>query len=49
MPQGWAVRGLLLAMHGAATGEAALNLLVLLAWSLVFFAIGLLRFQKRFA
>lgn len=49
MPQGWAVRGLLLALHGATSGEAALNLLALLAWSVVFFAVGLLRFQKRFA
>ena len=33
----------------AAVGDAALNLLVLLGWSLVFFTIGMLRFQKRFA
>jgi ABC-2 type transport system permease protein len=49
MPQGWAVRGLLLGIRGAGVGDAALNLLVLLGWSLVFFIIGLLRFQKRFA
>ena len=49
VPQGWAVRGLMLAFHGAALGDVALNLLVLLALSLAFFAIGVLRFQKRFA
>jgi ABC-2 type transport system permease protein len=49
MPQGWAVRGLLMTMNQAALGDVALNMLVLLAWSLVFFMIGMLRFQKRFA
>ena len=49
MPQGWAVRGLLLGMHGAALGEVALNLLALLAISALFFAAGTLRFQKRYA
>jgi ABC-2 type transport system permease protein len=49
MPQGWAVRGLLMGLHGAPLGDAALNLLALLGWSLVFFTAGLLRFQKRFA
>ena len=48
-PQGWAMRGLMLAMNGAAAGEAALNLLALLGLSLVFFTTGLLRYQKRFA
>jgi ABC-2 type transport system permease protein len=49
MPQGWAVRGLLMSMNQASLGDVALNLLALLAWSLVFFIIGVLRFQKRFA
>jgi ABC-2 type transport system permease protein len=49
VPQGWAVRGLMLAMNGAAVSQAALNLLVLLVLSVVFFAIGVLRFQKRYA
>ena len=48
-PQGWAVRGLTLAMHGAGPSEAALNMLALLALSAAFFAIGVWRFQKRFA
>ncbi|MDO8944420.1 MAG: ABC transporter permease [Desulfobacterales bacterium] len=49
MPQGWAVRGLLLGMRGAALGEVALNLLALLAISALLFAAGTLRFQKRYA
>ena len=49
VPQGWAVRGLTLAFQGAALGDVALNLLVLLGLSLAFFTIGVLRFQKRFA
>ena len=48
-PQGWAVRGLTLAMNGASTGQVALNLLALLVISLAFFTAGLLRFQKRFS
>ena len=48
-PQGWAVRGLLLSMNGAAPGDALLNLVFLLAWSALFFFFGIKRFQKRFA
>jgi ABC-2 type transport system permease protein len=49
VPQGWAVRGMTLAMSGAAVSQAALNLLVLMVLSVVFFVIGVLRFQKRYA
>lgn len=49
MPQGWAVRGLMMSMNQAVLSDVAFNMLVLLAWSLVFFVIGVLRFQKRFA
>ncbi len=49
VPQGWATRGLLMAMSGSSLGDLALNLLALLAWGLVFFALGVLRFQKRYA
>jgi ABC-type multidrug transport system permease subunit len=49
MPQGWAVRGLTLAIQAAPLGEAALNLLALVGWSILFFTLGLIRFQKRFA
>jgi len=49
VPQGWALRGLSLSLGGASLGEVALNLLILLALSLAFFTIGVLRFQKRYA
>ena len=49
VPQGWAVRGLILSLNGAGAGEAALNLLALLGWSAVLLMIGVLRFQKRYA
>lgn len=49
VPQGWAVRGLVLSLNGAGAGDAALNLLALLGWSAVLLTIGVLRFQKRYA
>jgi ABC-2 type transport system permease protein len=49
VPQGWAIRGLSLGMQGAAGAEPALNLLVVLAWSALFFGVGLWRFRTRFA
>jgi ABC-2 type transport system permease protein len=48
-PQGWAVRGLSQVMNAASTNEVLLTCLVLLGMSIVFFLIGVLRFQKRFA
>jgi ABC-type multidrug transport system permease subunit len=48
VPQGWAVRGLMASLHGAAAGEVALNLVILLAWSAAFFTLGILRFHKKF-
>ncbi len=48
-PQGWAVKGLLLAMDGAPLGEVSLNALALLAWGAVFFSIGVWRFRQRYA
>jgi ABC-type transport system involved in multi-copper enzyme maturation permease subunit len=49
VPQGWAVRGLFQSMQGAATGNLLLTLLVMLAWAVVLFGIGVWRFQKRYA
>ena len=49
VPQGWAVRGLLQAMNGSPVGEVALTALALLAWSAAFFAIGVWRFNRRYA
>jgi ABC-2 type transport system permease protein len=48
VPQGWAVRGLLQAMHGDPLPNVLVSSLVMLAWALVFFAIGVWRFNRRY-
>jgi len=48
-PHGWALRAWKLALAGASAGEVALPVVVLLGMGAVFFAIGALRFRKRFA
>jgi len=48
-PQGWAVRGLLQAMEARPLGDVLLTLLVMLLWSAVFFVVGVLRFNRRYA
>jgi ABC-2 type transport system permease protein len=47
-PIGWAVRGLLQSMQSAAFRDVVLTALVLAGWGVVFFIIGVLRFQKRY-
>jgi len=49
VPQGWAMRGLTIAMDGGGLAELWPTLLVLLIWSLVFAFIGQYRMQRRFA
>lgn len=49
VPQGWAVDGLLQSMGGVAASSLALPALVMLAWSVAFFVVGVWRFQKRYA
>lgn len=49
VPQGWAIHALFQSMQGVATGDLMLTLLVMLAWAVVFFGIGVWRFQKRYA
>jgi len=49
VPQGWAIQGLLKAMKGAGVVALLPTFGVLLAWSIVFFVVGVLRFQKRYA
>jgi ABC-type multidrug transport system permease subunit len=49
VPQGWAVRGLFQSMQGGATSDLLPTMLVMIAWSAVFFGIGVWRFQKRYA
>lgn len=48
-PQGWSVDQLLLSMNGSAVQQVLLPLLVAILWSVVFFSIGVWRFQKRYA
>jgi ABC-type multidrug transport system permease subunit len=49
VPQGWAVEGLQIAMEGGAPADVILNSLVLVSWAILFFAIGVFRFRKRYA
>ncbi len=49
VPQGWALRGLELAMNGGGAGDVLPAVVALLAWSAVFFVIGVTRCRKRFA
>ena len=48
VPQGWAVRGLVATMNGAQLAELAPTVLVLVAWGIVFFAVGVWRFNRRY-
>jgi ABC-2 type transport system permease protein len=49
VPQGWAVRGLLQSVNGQPIADVLSSMLVMLAWSAVFFAIGVWRFNRRYA
>lgn len=49
VPQGWAIRGLMQAMNGEPTSSVLITTLALILWSIVFFAIGVWRFNKRYA
>jgi ABC-2 type transport system permease protein len=49
VPQGWGVRGLTQVMGGAPMKDVLVTFGVLAVMSAVFFSIGVLRFQKRFA
>jgi ABC-type Na+ efflux pump permease subunit len=49
VPQGWAVRGLMQSMNGEPVSALLGTTLALLVWSAVFFAIGVWRFNKRYA
>lgn len=48
VPQGWAVRAMLLAQGQHSAGDLLPTLLVLLAWGGVFFVVGVWRFRKRY-
>ena len=49
MPQGWALQAWKLSLAGSPAGEILFPALVLVAMGMVFFAIGLVLFRKRFA
>ena len=49
VPQGWAVRGLQQVMNGQPLASVLISFLGLLAWGAVFFIVGVLRFNKRYA
>ena len=50
VPQGWAIRSLLQAMDPREPlSVVILSALVVLAWAIAFFAIGILRFNRRYA
>jgi ABC-2 type transport system permease protein len=49
VPQGWAIRGLMQSMNGEPVSAVLFTMLALLTWSVVFFIIGVMRFNKRYA
>lgn len=49
VPQGWAVRGLVQTMNGAPLMEIGPTVLALMAWGVAFFAVGVWRFNRRYA
>ena len=48
VPQGWAVEGLQRTVLGGSLSDTYLNVVVLLTWGAVFFAVGIARFRKRY-
>jgi ABC-2 type transport system permease protein len=49
MPQGWIVRMLMDGANNAPLSQILLSALVTLAWTAVFFIVGIARFQRRYA
>jgi len=49
VPQGWAVLGLTQSMNGQPIASLLTTMSVLLAWGVVFFTVGVWRFNKRYA
>jgi ABC-2 type transport system permease protein len=48
VPQGWAIRGLMQSMNGEPVSAVLVTMLVSFAWSVAFFIIGMLRFNRRY-
>jgi len=49
VPQGWAVRALMQTMNADPLSNVVVTTLALLAWSVVFFLVGVWRFNRRYA
>jgi ABC-2 type transport system permease protein len=48
VPQGWAIRGLMQSMNGEPVNQLLISFLVLIGWSIAFFVIGVMRFNRRY-
>jgi ABC-2 type transport system permease protein len=48
VPQGWAIRGLVQSMHGEPVSSVLLTSLAMFGWSIAFFIVGVLRFNRRY-
>jgi ABC-2 type transport system permease protein len=48
VPQGWAIRGLIQSMEGEPVMSVMITTVAMLIWSVVFFSIGVWRFNKRY-
>lgn len=48
VPQGWAIRGLIQSMEGEPVMNVMITTIAMLIWSVVFFSIGVWRFNKRY-
>jgi hypothetical protein len=48
VPQGWAIRGLMQSLNGEPVTAVLVTMLVSFAWSVAFFFIGMLRFNRRY-
>ena len=48
VPQGWAIRGLMQSMNGEPVNAVMVTALVMLVWSVAFFSIGVMRFNRRY-
>jgi ABC-2 type transport system permease protein len=49
VPQGWAIRGLMQSLNGEPIRAVMLTALAMFVWSAVFFIVGVMRFNKRYA
>jgi ABC-2 type transport system permease protein len=48
VPQGWAIQGLMQSMNGEPVSQLLISFLVLIGWSIAFFVIGVMRFNRRY-